>query len=174
MLSTFCFSHPTLLTGTLLLILGCSLVQKLFCNTSLSNIPSIHWSVKATRAHHLYITYFSSVKTDYYEAHLGRSGSGVFQPMLRISPNEISMMSIEGVKTAFDGGFERSSWYNVFANFGYGDFKSSAGGSISLTTDHQECITCSHSLLSRLISNENVYLHLRTRRRPYLMRRCRI
>lgn len=29
------------------------------------------------------------------------------------------MMTLEGVKTVFDGNFERSLWYDVFANYGY-------------------------------------------------------
>lgn len=48
-----------------------------------------------------------------------RNDDGRFRPIVRIGPNEVSIMATEGIKVVFDGGFERSPWYSVFSNFGW-------------------------------------------------------
>ena len=87
-------------------------------NDGLSHIPMVHWSAKWFRCHILWTKCFSSTKLVYYDAHLNRNGRDGFRPLLRVAPKEVSIMTSEGVRIAWAGGFERSSWYEVFSNFG--------------------------------------------------------
>ena len=43
---------------------------------------------------------------------------GDFVPLIRIGPNEVSIMTTQGIKTVYEGGFERTSQYAAFQNFG--------------------------------------------------------
>lgn len=43
---------------------------------------------------------------------------GEILPLIRVGPNEISLMTTQGMKTVYDGGFDRTSHYSVFQNFG--------------------------------------------------------
>ena len=85
----------------------------------LSKIPPIHWSARFSSAHILYTKFFCGVRSTHYNAHLNRIPGGEFRPVLRVGPNEVSIMSIQGVETVFTGGYERGPWYDVFSNFGY-------------------------------------------------------
>ena len=62
--------------------------------------------------------YFYGTKLVYYDAHLNHNGKGGFRPLVRVGPKEVSMMTSEGVRIVWGGDFERSSWYEVFTNFG--------------------------------------------------------
>ena len=53
------------------------------------------------------------------KAHFNSEGFDSFQPLVRTGPNEVCVMSTEGIKMAFDGGFERSTWYHSFVKYGY-------------------------------------------------------
>jgi hypothetical protein len=88
------------------------------CLSPLAKLPTIHWSARWTRCHLLYTKYFYSVRHAHYSAHLNPSGSHGFQPVVRTGPNEVSIMTTDGVQTVFGGGFDRSAWYDVFSNFG--------------------------------------------------------
>jgi hypothetical protein len=83
----------------------------------LSDIPTIHWLARWSRFYNLYIKYFHSIRTAHYEAHISRSNPGDYHPILRVSPNEVSIMTTEGIKAVWGADFERSPWYGVFANF---------------------------------------------------------
>ena len=83
----------------------------------LSDIPNLHWSARWSRSYNLYIKYFYSVRLVHYEAHV-RNDGGALRPIVRVGPNEVSIMSSEGVKAVWGAGFERSPWYKVFYNFG--------------------------------------------------------
>lgn len=43
---------------------------------------------------------------------------GEIVPLIRVGPNEVSIMTTQGIKTVYDGEFERTSHYTVFENFG--------------------------------------------------------
>ena len=88
-------------------------------NDGLAHIPAVHWSAKWSRCHALCTKYFWSTKLDYLRAHKNSHGQHGFRPLIRVAPNEVSVMASEGIKIAWGGGFERSSWYEAFANFGY-------------------------------------------------------
>jgi len=83
----------------------------------LSRIPSIHWSAPLFSWYTLYLLYSGTRRVVLYDAHTGRQGMGQSLPVLRVGPNEVSIMSSEGIRLVYGGGFERSSWYEVFRNF---------------------------------------------------------
>jgi len=85
----------------------------------LRKIPAIHWLGPWSSYYNIYIKYFYSIRLNHYEAHTKSKGRDGFLPVVRVGPNEVSIMTSEGVKVAWAGGFERSQWYNVFQNFGY-------------------------------------------------------
>ena len=85
----------------------------------LLKVPSTHWSAPLSSAHIVYTKYFYNVRYEHYEAHLNKKGSDGLRPILRVGPNEVSIMSSQGVEVVFTGGYERAPWYDVFSNFGY-------------------------------------------------------
>jgi len=84
----------------------------------LSGIPSVHWLASWTSYHNHHIKYFHNARKYYYEAHKKYGDELSINPIVRVGPNEVSITSGEAVKTIFGGGFERSTWYSVFSNFG--------------------------------------------------------
>ena len=112
-------THLTgLVMGASMLSIGCYIYLQ--SASHLSKIPNIHWLAPWTRCYNLYIKYFFSTRDAHLEAHLNRSG-GTFRPLIRLGPNKVSIMTTEGVRSAFGGGFERTPWYSVFHNFGWVD-----------------------------------------------------
>lgn len=109
-----------LLVISLLLSLACTVYY--LCTDTLSHVPSIHWFARWSRFHNLWTKYFYSTKLIYYDAHRNFDGTGGFRPLVRVAPKEVSIMTSEGVQVVWGGGFERSSWYGVFSNFGYVHF----------------------------------------------------
>ena len=84
----------------------------------LSAIPNIHWLVPWTAYYNLYLKYFYNIRVSHYEAHLCDGNQFETRPIVRVGPNEVSVMSTAAIKKVFGGGFERSPWYSVFTNFG--------------------------------------------------------
>lgn len=82
----------------------------------LERIPAIHWSAPFSRGYILWQIYQNRRRYVHYDAHMGSEGKIV--PVIRVGPKEISIMTIRGVKTVYEGGFERPSHYTVFKNFG--------------------------------------------------------
>ena len=81
----------------------------------LGRIPTIHWSAPFSRGYILWQIYQNKRRYVHYDAHMGSDGK--ILPVIRVGPKEISIMTIQGVKMVYDGGFERSSHYTVFQNF---------------------------------------------------------
>lgn len=81
------------------------------------DIPTIHCLAAWTRYYNLYIKFFYSIREAHYDTHTCQY-HGHLRPVIRVGPREVSVMTTEGVKTAFGGGFERTHWYSVFFNFG--------------------------------------------------------
>lgn len=98
----------------------------------LSHIPSIHWSAPLTNGYLLYLLYSGSRRVVLYDAHTGRQGLSQSLPVLRVGPKEVSIMSSEGIRLVHGGGFERSSWYEVFKNFKLVRFLTAIGDEIPL------------------------------------------
>lgn len=58
-------------------------------NDGLRHIPPVHWSVPWSRFHILYIKYFYSTKTCYYDAHRNCPEINGFRPLVRVGPKEV-------------------------------------------------------------------------------------
>lgn len=84
----------------------------------LSRIPTLHWSVPLSRFYYLYTIFSHRRRITHLDAHNGRDGTPVLRPVIRVGPQEVSIMTTDGIKIAFEGGFERTSWYSAFKNWG--------------------------------------------------------
>ncbi|ORY62503.1 cytochrome P450 [Pseudomassariella vexata] len=108
----------------------------------LSKIPNAHWSCSISPFWILWARYESRENRTLYEAH-DKHG-----PIVRISPTEISINSMEGVKIVYQGGFDKHEWYDIFNNYGVPCMFSS--------THAKE-----HSIRKRMVSNvySKSYIH---------------
>ncbi|KAI1274652.1 cytochrome P450 3A12 [Xylaria sp. FL0933] len=100
----------------------------------LASIPTPHWSCSISDAWILFARYRSKENRTLQIAHR-RCGQ-----IIRIGPYEVSVNTAEAVKTIYQGGFDKHSWYSVFDNFGVPCTFSSA------QARH-------HSIRKRMISN---------------------
>lgn len=82
----------------------------------LGRIPTIHWSAPFSRSYIIWQIYRNRRRYVHYDTHMNREGE--ILPVIRVGPNEISIMTTQGIKIVYDGGFERTSHYTVFQNFG--------------------------------------------------------
>jgi len=81
--------------------------------TPLSKIPKAHWSVPFSSLWILLIRFNKRENATLQKAH-ERLG-----PVIRVGPNDISVNDIHYVRTIYGGGYEKTSWYSVFDNYGY-------------------------------------------------------
>ncbi|KAI0021809.1 cytochrome P450 3A12 [Xylariomycetidae sp. FL0641] len=77
----------------------------------LARVPAAHWSCAVSPAWILWSRLTSAENGTLYAAHR-RHG-----PVVRIAPSELSINNMEGVKTIYQGGFDKHPWYSVFDNF---------------------------------------------------------
>lgn len=80
----------------------------------LARIPSAHWSAPISRVWILWVRFVQRENRTLHSAHR-RLG-----PVVRVSPNELSVSDVDSVRTIYQGGFEKPVWYSVFDNYGYG------------------------------------------------------
>ncbi|KAI1411126.1 cytochrome P450 [Hypoxylon sp. FL1857] len=78
----------------------------------LSKIPKAHWSCSISPAWILWARFKSRENRTLHAAHQQHG------PIVRVGPNELSVNSVEVVKTIYQGGFEKHQWYSVFNNYG--------------------------------------------------------
>jgi hypothetical protein len=79
----------------------------------LAKIPNAHPLAPLTSLWVLQLRYRACENKTLYEAHQ-RLG-----PIVRIAPNEVSVVCQEGgVKVIYGKGYEKSQWHEVFMNFG--------------------------------------------------------
>ncbi|KAI1458082.1 cytochrome P450 [Annulohypoxylon moriforme] len=78
----------------------------------LSKIPSAHWSCSISPIWILWARFKSRENRTLHAAHKQHG------PVVRIGPTELSVNSIEGIKTIYQGGFDKHQWYSVFNNYG--------------------------------------------------------
>jgi hypothetical protein len=88
-----------------------------YWTSPLSQIPSVHWSAPWSRCFILWQIYHGNRKHAHYIGHTKRAGE--ILPVIRVGPNEISLMSVDGIETVYNNEFDRSSYYRAFQNFGY-------------------------------------------------------
>ncbi|ETS78088.1 hypothetical protein PFICI_10150 [Pestalotiopsis fici W106-1] len=82
------------------------------CLTSLSKLPSAHWSCSISPIWILWARFQSRENKTLFEAH-ERCG-----PIVRVGPHEVSIADMELVKDVYQGGFDKHEWYSVFNNYG--------------------------------------------------------
>ncbi|KAI1424685.1 cytochrome P450 3A12 [Xylaria sp. FL1777] len=78
----------------------------------LARIPTPHWTCSISDAWILLARYRSKENQTLQVVHK-RCGQ-----IARIGPCELSVNTMEAVKTIYQGGFDKHSWYSVFDNFG--------------------------------------------------------
>ncbi|KAI0466588.1 cytochrome P450 [Xylaria cf. heliscus] len=78
----------------------------------LAQIPTPHWTCSISDAWILYARFCSRENRTLQAAHR-KCG-----PIIRVGPRELSVNGMEAVKTIYQGGFDKHSWYSVFDNFG--------------------------------------------------------
>ncbi|KAI0602017.1 cytochrome P450 3A12 [Biscogniauxia sp. FL1348] len=100
----------------------------------LRRIPAAHWSCSVSPAWILWARFRGKENRTLYTAHRQHG------PIVRIGPHELSINNIEGVKTVYQGGFDKHQWYSVFDNYGVPCMFS------SVYSKH-------HSIRKRMVSN---------------------
>lgn len=81
----------------------------------LARIPPIHWSSRFSR---LWIFHKRLLEKETLSVHDAHSRLG---PIIRLAPNELSVNSLEGLRTIYGGSnpFPKNDWYaNIFTNYG--------------------------------------------------------
>ncbi|OTB03616.1 hypothetical protein M426DRAFT_321539 [Hypoxylon sp. CI-4A] len=142
------FAISDLYTPTILTLLVAIIYQYIIYPTLLSpltKIPNAHWSCSISPAWILWTRFKSRENRTLHTAHEQHG------PIVRIGPNELSVNSIEGVKTIYQGGFDKHQWYSVFNNFGVPCTFSSLGAK-------------HHSLRKRMVSYVYSKSHIQTSR----------
>ena len=84
----------------------------------LSELPNAHWSSPFSRVFILYHIYRNQ-RRQYalYKSHLQQYDKKGVLPLVRIGPNEVSVMSWEGIRSIYLEGWEKSENYTSFRNF---------------------------------------------------------
>ncbi|KAF3054812.1 hypothetical protein GL218_07593 [Daldinia childiae] len=101
---------PATLTITAVLIYKYILYPTIF--SPLSKIPTPHWSCSVSPAWILWIRFNSRENRTLHAVHRK------YGPVVRIGPNELSVNSVDAVKTIYQGGFDKHEWYSLFDNYG--------------------------------------------------------
>jgi hypothetical protein len=83
----------------------------------LSQIPSVHWSAPWSSCFILWQIYHGNRSHAHYAGHTKIAAK--ILPVIRIAPKEVSLMSSSGIQAVYGRGFDRSTYYRVFRNFGY-------------------------------------------------------
>ncbi|KAI1473054.1 cytochrome P450 [Daldinia caldariorum] len=78
----------------------------------LSRIPTPHWSCSISPAWILWTRFNSRENRTLHAAHQQ------YGPIVRLGPNELSVNSVDAVKTIYQGGFDKHEWYSLFDNYG--------------------------------------------------------
>ncbi|RYP19871.1 hypothetical protein DL765_003125 [Monosporascus sp. GIB2] len=78
----------------------------------LSRIPKAHWSCSISPAWILWARFNGRENRTLHRAHQEHG------PLVRVGPSELSVNSLDGVRTIYQGGFDKHEWYSVFDNYG--------------------------------------------------------
>ncbi|KAF5014341.1 hypothetical protein F66182_14706, partial [Fusarium sp. NRRL 66182] len=94
-----------------------------------------HWLASFSRLYKIFLVY------DGLCPEKERAMHKKYGPVVRLGPHELSVNSIDGLRTIYTGGFEKTSWYrDIFVNFGTENLVS--------TLEHKP-----HSIQKRMLSN---------------------
>ncbi|KLU87859.1 cytochrome P450 3A12 [Magnaporthiopsis poae ATCC 64411] len=135
-------AFASLLSSTLALLVGSILLLYLIYRflvypavlSPLSRIPNAHWLAPISLFWILLVRFQRRENRTLRRAHQ-RLG-----PFVRVGPNEISIDDVEAVKAVYQGGFDKTSWYSIFDNYGVPCM-------FSAQTSRE------HSLRKRMVSN---------------------
>ncbi|KAL2149345.1 hypothetical protein VTH82DRAFT_8693 [Thermothelomyces myriococcoides] len=100
------------LVAALFAILGYQYVVYPAVFSPLARIPNAHWSAPFSRVWILWIRWAHRENRTLYRVHR-RLG-----PVVRVGPNELSINDLDSVRTVYQGGFSKPTWYSVFDNYG--------------------------------------------------------
>lgn len=78
----------------------------------LAKVPTPHWTCSLSDGWILCARFSSRENRTLHAAH------EKYGPIIRVGPRELSVNTMEAVKTIYQGGFDKHSWYSVFDNFG--------------------------------------------------------
>lgn len=78
----------------------------------LAKIPNAHWSAPFSRL------WVLSLRFGHKENRTLRAAHRRLGPVIRVAPNELSVDGVDCVRTVYQGGFDKGSWYSVFDNYG--------------------------------------------------------
>lgn len=78
----------------------------------LAKIPNAHWSVPFSRL------WVLSIRFNHKENRTLQAAHRRLGPVIRVAPNELSVDDTDCLRTVYQGGFEKPSWYSVFDNYG--------------------------------------------------------
>ncbi|OTB11170.1 hypothetical protein K445DRAFT_370562 [Daldinia sp. EC12] len=104
------FYLPTTLTLVAFLIYKYILYPSIF--SPLSKIPTPHWSCSISPIWILWARFNGRENRTLHAAHKQ------YGPIVRVGPKELSVNSVEAVKTIYQGGFDKHEWYSLFDNYG--------------------------------------------------------
>ncbi|KAL8419922.1 hypothetical protein RB594_002905 [Gaeumannomyces avenae] len=134
-LSSLLFSSLVLPVGSVSL---CFLIYRFLVYPAvlspLCRIPNAHWLARISPLWILLVRFQRRENRTLQRAHQ-RLG-----PFVRVGPNEISVDDAGAVKTIYQGGFDKTSWYSIFDNYGVPCM-------FSAQTSRE------HSLRKRMVSN---------------------
>ncbi|KAI0453870.1 cytochrome P450 [Xylaria acuta] len=102
--------YLTIILVTSWFLYHCLLYPAIF--SPLAQIPTPHWTCCISDAWILSARFHSRENRTLQAAHR-KCGQ-----IVRVGPRELSVNGIEAVKTIYQGGFDKHSWYSVFDNFG--------------------------------------------------------
>lgn len=78
----------------------------------LSKIPNAHWSSAVSPVWILYVRFRRR------ENRVLRTAHNRIGPVVRVGPYELSLDDMAGLRTVYQGGFDKTEWYSVFDNYG--------------------------------------------------------
>ncbi|EED24125.1 cytochrome P450 monooxygenase, putative [Talaromyces stipitatus ATCC 10500] len=105
------------LTTIAIIVLVIGLIYQFFISpyiiSPLSKIPNAHFTSPITSLWILHKRKTGNEVKTIYSLHQQHG------PVVRLGPNELSVNSIDGLRTIYTGGFEKTQWYSdIFVNFG--------------------------------------------------------
>jgi hypothetical protein len=112
---TMLWSDPSIVLPAAGGLVICFLVRYLVYPALLSplaRIPAAHWSAPISPIWILWIRFSNRENRTLLEAHQ-RLG-----PIIRVGPRQLSISDAESVRIVYQGGFDKTSWYSVFDNYG--------------------------------------------------------
>ncbi|KAH6690659.1 cytochrome P450 [Plectosphaerella plurivora] len=78
----------------------------------LAHLPAAHWSC------HISPLWILAARRDRRENTALLTAHRRLGPVVRVGPADVSLDGVEALRIVYQGGFEKDSWYSIFANYG--------------------------------------------------------